>query len=258
MRKNLNSNIYTLKNSRHATENSIENHSGLNWYELEFDFPSGRKRFAAILSRKLIDQPTLEKTMSSKGNVISNIEHFANFSLASLLQRRNFDVLYIESGIHSAIGLNTLSAGRPPFLMMLSQEKLQEDVDFQKAALNLEKRVRSTIVDESEDVPEISYVRSGRKVIKIELKKLCLVEAMKDYLKLRFECGKTVVVKKTMTLMEEQLSPYGFIRVHRSFMVAKDHIKSMTKNTLTVGSYSVPIGRNYRQLVKRAISSNTK
>lgn len=55
-----------------------------------------------------------------------------------------------------------------------------------------------------------------------------------------------------MTLMslknlEERLSASGFIRIHRSFIVAKNAITAIAKNTLQIGELTIPVTDQYKE-----------
>ncbi|MEO6837315.1 MAG: LytTR family transcriptional regulator DNA-binding domain-containing protein [Ginsengibacter sp.] len=45
----------------------------------------------------------------------------------------------------------------------------------------------------------------------------------------------------------------NFIRIHRSFIIAKDTIKSFTSTDIEIGEKQIPIGRSYKELVLRTL-----
>jgi DNA-binding LytR/AlgR family response regulator len=49
--------------------------------------------------------------------------------------------------------------------------------------------------------------------------------------------------------LEEMLQPYGFLRIHRSFIVAVDKIRAYSATEVEVGGKMLPIGRSYKELV---------
>jgi DNA-binding LytR/AlgR family response regulator len=49
-----------------------------------------------------------------------------------------------------------------------------------------------------------------------------------------------------MKNMEELLPSDKFMRVHRSFIVALDHIDSVSKNVIQIGSHQIAVGDNYK------------
>jgi DNA-binding LytR/AlgR family response regulator len=71
---------------------------------------------------------------------------------------------------------------------------------------------------------------------------------MKDYLKIHTP-DYTLITHQTMNELERQLPQRLFIRVHRSYLVAKGHIRAIYGNSIEVGKATVPIGVNYKEAV---------
>jgi len=49
----------------------------------------------------------------------------------------------------------------------------------------------------------------------------------------------------------EQRLPENFLRIHRSFIIAKDKITAYTQHDLEIGKHQIPIGRNYKMVVAK-------
>jgi DNA-binding LytR/AlgR family response regulator len=56
--------------------------------------------------------------------------------------------------------------------------------------------------------------------------------------------------------MQEIFPETRFIRVHKSFIVAKDKIRRIEKNRIIINDHQIPIGRNYKDEVERKITSS--
>lgn len=103
---------------------------------------------------------------------------------------------------------------------------------------------------------EFILVKSEYKLIQIKIADICVVEGLKDYIKIHV----VGMQKPVLTLMSmrsvEQLLPEGeFIRVHRSFIVSKKHIGVIERNHIIIGDHSVPVGDSYRQQFNDYINS---
>jgi DNA-binding LytR/AlgR family response regulator len=68
-----------------------------------------------------------------------------------------------------------------------------------------------------------------------------------------FTPGQALVTKFQLGQMEEQLGPSRFLRIHRSFLVARDKINAYTATHVEVAGREVPIGRHYKETVMRAL-----
>jgi DNA-binding LytR/AlgR family response regulator len=61
------------------------------------------------------------------------------------------------------------------------------------------------------------------------------------------------LVHKSLTSITEELPDTNFIRIHRSYTIAIDKIKSLEGNLVEIGITRIPIGRKYVSHTKRII-----
>jgi DNA-binding LytR/AlgR family response regulator len=97
------------------------------------------------------------------------------------------------------------------------------------------------------------YVKSEKKNVKILLKEILFIESLKDYIKIH-TIDKTIITQVPISTIEQRL-PDNFLRVHRSFIVAKDKISAYTQHDIEIGKLQIPIGRNYKTIVVKNFSS---
>jgi DNA-binding LytR/AlgR family response regulator len=76
---------------------------------------------------------------------------------------------------------------------------------------------------------------------------------LKDYAIIHASTGK-IVIKGSVKSMQQLFPDTQFIRVHKSFIVAKDKIRRIEKNRIVIGDHQIPIGRNYKEEMERRIS----
>lgn len=89
------------------------------------------------------------------------------------------------------------------------------------------------------------YFRSDRKMVKVMLADILYIESMKDYIKVITNKA-SIITKQSISSMEEMLPEYSFIRVHRSYIVSLQHIRSFTSELIEIGNTEIPIGKLYR------------
>lgn len=95
---------------------------------------------------------------------------------------------------------------------------------------------------------ELSYTffKTDGKLVKVEFDEILYLEALKDYSKIYLKNGKTILVGEHLKAVETQLPVTGFIRAHRSFLVAVKAITGVFGNTIEIGNTQLPVGGNYR------------
>lgn len=92
---------------------------------------------------------------------------------------------------------------------------------------------------------EFLFITSKKKLHKINLQSIHLIEAMDDYIKINLRDSRSVVTRMTMKLMMEQLDRHQFIRVHRSFIVPVKDIEAVGSNAIVVNGMEISVGKKY-------------
>jgi len=91
------------------------------------------------------------------------------------------------------------------------------------------------------------FVKSDYKLVQIEFKNILYIEGLKDYVKFYQEGSeKTVLSLMSMKALEENLPADRFMRVHRSFIVNLDKIKTIERNRIVFGKEYIPVSDNYK------------
>ena len=104
--------------------------------------------------------------------------------------------------------------------------------------------------------PKVLYVKSDSRIIRLDMSRICYIEGLGDYVKIYSKDeSKPVLSLCSMKYMEEKLPPDEFIRVHRSFIIRKDCIRTIESNKIALEKRSIPIGDVYRKKLKSYISN---
>jgi DNA-binding LytR/AlgR family response regulator len=107
-------------------------------------------------------------------------------------------------------------------------------------------------LEAAKDAPEYVFVKSGVQRIKLYFAEVTHIQGLKDYAIIHAAKGK-IVIKGSVKHMQQLFPGDGFIRVHKSFIVAKDKVRRIERNRIIIGEHQVPIGRNYKEEVERRI-----
>ena len=96
------------------------------------------------------------------------------------------------------------------------------------------------------------FLKVDKKLVKIKFEDILYVESLKDYIKV-FTTLEHYLVHKSLTSITEELPESNFIRIHRSYTIAIDKVKSIEGNLVEIGVARIPIGRKYVNHAKRII-----
>jgi len=211
-------------------------------------------------------------------NIIEN--YLFNFSFIKLkakcdnalialewIKREKIDLIFLDISMPFISGIDFIKTLKdPPAVILTTAHKefavesyelnvtdyLLKPISFErflKAINKLNVHVRDMPRPAIRDANEESfiYVKSEKKNVKISLKDILFIESLKDYIKIHTN-SKTIITQVAISAIEQRL-PENFLRVHRSFIVAKDKITAFTQHDLEIGKLQIPIGRNYKTIV---------
>jgi DNA-binding LytR/AlgR family response regulator len=99
------------------------------------------------------------------------------------------------------------------------------------------------------------FLKVEYQLVKVVLKDITHIEAYKDYVKVHLTSKNHPLLSLTsMKNMEELLPKDRFMRVHRSFIVSLDHIDSISKNVIHVGTQQIAVGDLYKEQFSEFVS----
>ena len=88
------------------------------------------------------------------------------------------------------------------------------------------------------------YLRIDRRQVRIILDEVLYIESAKDYIKI-FTKDKMYLSRQTISSIEALIDKNEFVRIHRSFIVPVNKIKSYTHELVEINRKELPIGKFY-------------
>lgn len=90
--------------------------------------------------------------------------------------------------------------------------------------------------------PEAIMLKADSRLIAVELKSILYVESMGDYVKVYCnDNDKPIITQMTMKALAEKLPAEDFFRVHRSYIVNVNMVKTIERNRIIFGKNYIPI-----------------
>ena len=127
---------------------------------------------------------------------------------------------------------------------------------FQKAILKAKAKTVSQEATSSSDIVKSTpnndlYVNIDRRLIKIDIPSIYLIEAKGDYILVKTE-DKNYTVHSTLKKMEDKLPDHLFLKIHRSFIINVKKIIDIEDNSVLIKKDVIPVSRSNRpELMKR-------
>ncbi|MBD0831748.1 LytR/AlgR family response regulator transcription factor [Aestuariibaculum sediminum] len=98
------------------------------------------------------------------------------------------------------------------------------------------------------------FIRSERRMIKIDFEDITYIESYSDYLKIHLT-NNTYITRETISAIEAKLPTDRFLRIHRSYIISLKHITSFTNEEIIIKNKSLSISRSYKKDVLRLLET---
>lgn len=131
----------------------------------------------------------------------------------------------------------------------ITQERFNKALDKAKSATFTSKATTSP-TEEDSGVNDL-YVNIDRRLIKIDIPSIYLVEAKGDYIHIKTET-KNYTVHSTLKKIHDKLPDSLFLKIHRSYIINVDKIIDIEDNSVLIKKDVIPVSRSNRpELMKR-------
>mgnify|MGYP001823796458 CR=1 FL=1 len=92
---------------------------------------------------------------------------------------------------------------------------------------------------------EFILVNADHKLHRIYLKSIIYIQSMREYIVYYSDQGR-IMALGSLKGLEEKLPNSDFIRIHKSYIVAKKRVVSMEGTQVNIGGITLPIGGSYK------------
>ncbi|OIQ30377.1 MAG: DNA-binding response regulator [Bacteroidetes bacterium MedPE-SWsnd-G2] len=133
----------------------------------------------------------------------------------------------------------------------ISQERFQKAIQKAKTFTNFANNGSSTHEKIESTSGNDLYVNIDRRLIKIDIPSISLIEAKGDYILIKTD-DKNYTVHSTLKKIEGKLPNHLFLKVHRSFVINIKKIIDIEDNSVLIKKDVIPVSRSNRpELMKR-------
>jgi len=100
---------------------------------------------------------------------------------------------------------------------------------------------------------DFMFVKSEHNVIKISFSDIYYIEGYKDYVKIFTGGPRPIMTILTFRSLEEILPKRLFVRIHKSFIISIEKIKSFRRGKVFVMDKHIPIGASYSDIFNQRV-----
>jgi two-component system, LytTR family, response regulator len=178
------------------------------------------------------------------------------------LRENSIDLIFLDIQMEQLTGIQFLEAIEPSSKVILTTaydqyaikgfelnvtDYLLKPYSFQRFLQAVNKAMEFFSNRKNTENDSFIFVKTEYRLERIDIDDILYIEGMKDYL--RIIC----TTKKIMTLqsfarIEESLPDKKFCRVHKSYIVAIDKIKSIERGVIVIADQRIPISNTYKDI----------
>lgn len=211
-------------------------------------------KVARVLLRELLEQFPLITIAGECSNAAEAISFISN---------NKVDILFLDIEMPGMSGLELLrSLDKRPLTILTSGNKgyaleafdlnvvdyLVKPVSLSRLMMSVNRAVellKQKDVELNTIEQDHVFIKENKLIRKLDLNDIYILESKGDYVKIQL-ADKYHIIHSTLKAMEDRLPASKFLRVHRSYIVAKDKIDYLEDNVLYLNNVPVPVSESYR------------
>ncbi|SDL20835.1 LytR/AlgR family response regulator transcription factor [Siphonobacter aquaeclarae] len=194
--------------------------------------------------------------------------------LLTLLEQQSVDLLFLDIQMPKMSGIDFLKITQnPPLVVMTTAypsfalEGFQLNVldyllkpitfdRFVRAAWKAKEQCDLRLRPAAPVAPAYVFIKCGSKYEKIYVDDILFIEGLQNYVTIFTTRGKYVTLLNLRDI-ETELAASSFVRVHKSFLVARSKVDAIEGNEIFIGSHRIPISRQQREeVLSRVLADN--
>jgi two-component system LytT family response regulator len=196
------------------------------------------------------------------------------FEAAAALQSLSADLMFIDIQMPGLTGLQFIESltKRPMVIIVTAYKKFAPEgfdldvVDYLIKPVGLDRFMKACY--KAQELHQLRMAAAGGappgtaadfffvnvdySLVKVLFADIVWCEGSGDYVKIHLRSSpKPLLVRTSAKTLEGELPSGGFLRIHKSYIVAIAAITAVRKNSLFIGELELPVGETYREALRR-------
>ncbi len=166
---------------------------------------------------------------------------------SEIKQQKNIPLIFLSSYADKATIDRAKQTNPDGYIVKPFDEKdLQVAIEIAFHRFELQHK---TMTEEKPDtflVNKHLFIRSKNKLVKLNPEEIVYAEAQSNYTLVKTEKEK-YMLSTTLGIIEEKLVPFGFFRLHRSYLANITKIDAIEEDHVLIGGETVPVSKKQKQ-----------
>ncbi|APD07478.1 chemotaxis response regulator protein-glutamate methylesterase of group 1 operon [Flavobacteriaceae bacterium UJ101] len=210
------------------------------------------------------------RKLCSKIDDIEIIGEYENpLEAMPILDENRADLIFLDIHMPELSGIDFLKISKSlPYTILITSDPnfaleayeynvtdyLLKPIDTLRFLKAIEKvKSLTASLDSEKSGSEEIYINVDRRLVRLMIDEINIVEAKGDYVMIRTS-EKNYIVHSTMKNIEKKLPSHTFIKVHRSYIINKDRIVDIKDNSVLINKDVVPISRSNKETLMKSLN----
>jgi len=222
-----------------------------------------------VVDDEMISRSAVEQCVKNTPNLnlVASYESATEFS--KHVGDSRIDLIFLDVEMPGMSGVDFIKAYRniPQVIFVTSNtdyafeayqydvtDYIEKPIDYTRFKHAVEKaaKVKQYLFEDASNSNHV-YLKSGSQLIHVDIDTIDFVEALGDYIKIFTSNGRHTLLS-TMKSIQSKLEPYGFMRVHKSYIVNMNKVKKIVGSKVILDDREIPVGRVYKAELKKHLN----
>jgi len=224
------------------------------------------------------DEPLARKLIASHASKIESLELVGEcgnaIEAANLLRNKSVDLIFLDIQMPEMTGLQFVGTLKnPPAIILTTAFRNYAPeafdlnvVDYLLKPISFERLLKSVNkffdreLDRTSSVNSVGsenqrfvHVKADRKIHKILESEVLYIESLDDYVKVHLK-DKVLITHENISTLEEKLPYPPFVRIHRSFIINSNWVKTISNEGIGLNGKELPLGRAFKKSALNQLS----
>ncbi|AXY72863.1 DNA-binding response regulator [Paraflavitalea soli] len=217
-----------------------------------------------IVDDEPLAQQVLKKYIEQTDGLTLSAECFHAAAAFAVLHQQPIDLLFLDIKMPQLTGTQFIqSLKEPPAFIFTTAypdfallgfeleavDYLLKPITYDRFKKSIARFLNQQPIPPSLPEKDYVYFKVNGSLVKVVLAEILFAQSMKDYIRIITTTGQHIThltMKSLLQLLPEQ----QFKRVHRSYVVNIRHIDRLSKEAVTIGQTTIPLGEHYKMNLK--------
>ncbi len=224
------------------------------------------------------DEPLARKLIASHASKIEGLELAGECGnaivAANLLRNKAVDLIFLDIQMPEMTGLQFVGTLKNPPAIILTTafrnyapeafdlnvvDYLLKPISFERLLKSVNKFFdrelgrTSSVKSVGSDEQRFVHVKADRKIHKILESEVLYIESLDDYVKVHLK-DKVLITHENISTLEEKLPYPPFVRIHRSFIINSNWVKTISNEGIGLNGKELPLGRAFKKSALNRLS----